>query len=72
MKLEEQTNELRLQSMMKRWESLKETKQLQGISLKDGLGLLLQAEWESRSNAFNNIYFFLLFIFSTSLSKSLS
>lgn len=50
MKLEEQMYELRLQGMMKRWESLKETKQLQGISLKDGLELLLQAEWESRYN----------------------
>lgn len=50
MKLEEQMNDLHLQGMMKRWESLKETKQLQGISLKDGLELLLQAEWESRYN----------------------
>lgn len=47
-KLEQQMNELRLQGMMKRWESLKETKQLQGVSLQDGLELLLQAEWESR------------------------
>lgn len=50
MKLEEQMNDLRLQGMMKRWESLKEAKQLQGLSLKDGLELLLQAEWESRYN----------------------
>jgi len=46
MKLEEQMNDLRLQGMMKRWESLKEAKQLQGLALKDGLELLLQAEWE--------------------------
>ena len=50
MKLEEQMNDLRLQGMMKRWESLKESKQLQGLALKDGLELLLQAEWESRYN----------------------
>lgn len=50
MKLEEQMYHLRLQGMMKRWEGLKEAKQLQGLSLKDGLELLLQAEWESRYN----------------------
>lgn len=50
MKLEEQMYHLRLQGMVKRWEGLKEAKQLQGLSLKDGLELLLQAEWESRYN----------------------
>lgn len=50
MKLEEQMYELRLQGMMKRWESLKETKQIQALSLQDGLELLLQAESETRSN----------------------
>jgi DNA replication protein DnaC len=50
MKLEQQLHDLRLQGMMKRWESLKESKQLQGLSLLEGFGLLLQAESELRYN----------------------
>ena len=50
MKLEEQMYQLRLQGMMKRWESLKETKQIQGLSLQEGLELLLQSEYENRYN----------------------
>lgn len=50
MKLEQQMHDLRLQGMRRRWESLKETKQLQGLSLQDGLELLLQAEAELKYN----------------------
>ena len=50
MKIESQMNDLRLPGMMRRWESLKETKQVHGLSLLEGLELLLQAEAEHRDN----------------------
>ena len=50
MKIESQMNDLRLPGMMRRWESLKETKQVHGLSLLEGLELLLQAEAEDRNN----------------------
>jgi DNA replication protein DnaC len=50
MKIESHMNDLRLPGMMRRWESLKETKQVHGLSLLEGLELLLQAEAEDRNN----------------------
>jgi DNA replication protein DnaC len=50
MKIETQLNDLRLPGMIRRWNSLKETKQLNGLTLQDGLELLLQAEQEYRVN----------------------
>lgn len=50
MKIESQFYELRLPGMLQRWESLKETNQLHGLSLLEGLELLLQAEQEYRVN----------------------
>ena len=50
MKIESQLNDLRLPGMIRRWNSLKEAKQLNGLTLQDGLELLLQAEQEYRVN----------------------
>lgn len=48
MKIEEQMGQLRLAGMRHRYISLSETRQLQNLSLKEGLELLLQAETENR------------------------
>jgi DNA replication protein DnaC len=49
-KIEEQMYHLRFQGMMKRWESLKGTQQIEGLSLTEGLELLLQSEYENCYN----------------------
>lgn len=48
MKIEEQMSQLRLTGMRHRYVSLSETRQLQNLSLREGLELLLQAETENR------------------------
>src|SRR6218665_1854448 len=48
MKIEEHMGQLRLAGMRHRYISLNETRQLQNLSLKEGLELLLQAETENR------------------------
>jgi DNA replication protein DnaC len=50
MKAEQQMYELRLMGMMGRYKSLEETRQIQGLSLQEGLELLFQAETEYRNN----------------------
>lgn len=50
MKIESHLNELHLYGMQQRWQSLKESKDLLGLSLQEGLELLLQAEAELRIN----------------------
>lgn len=50
MKAEQQMYELRLMGMMDRYKSLNETKQIQGLSLQEGLELLFLAETEYRNH----------------------
>jgi DNA replication protein DnaC len=50
MKAEQQMYELRLMRMMGRYKSLEQTRQIQGLSLQEGLELLFQAETEYRNN----------------------
>ena len=50
MKAEQQMYELRLMGMMSRYKSLNETKQIQGLSLQEGLELLFWAETEYRNH----------------------
>lgn len=50
MKAEQQMYELRLMGMMSRYKSLNETKQIQGLSLQEGLELLFLAETEYRNH----------------------
>ncbi len=50
MKIEEHLNNLNLYGMHRRWESLKENHDLMGLSLQEGLELLLQAEAELRAD----------------------
>ena len=50
MKAEQQMFELRLMGMMGRYKSLKETSQIQGLSLQEGLELLFLAETEYRNH----------------------
>ena len=49
MKIQEQMSQLRLLGMKHRYISLQESRQLQNLSLSDGLELLLQAECENRN-----------------------
>ena len=48
--LETQFKELRLQGMSQCWQTLVETRKHHEISLSEGLGLLLQAENQQRTN----------------------
>jgi DNA replication protein DnaC len=50
MKAEQQMYELRLMGMMNRYKSLNETKQIQGLSLQEGLEILFLAETEYRNH----------------------
>jgi DNA replication protein DnaC len=50
MKAEQQMYELRLMGMMNRYKSLSETKQIQGLSLQEGLEILFLAETEYRNH----------------------
>jgi len=50
LKITEQLQTLRLGGMSRMWQSLIETRQYQGLSLSEGLDILLQAEAEERQN----------------------
>jgi DNA replication protein DnaC len=48
--IETQMNKLRLTGMSRSWTALQETRQLHGLSLLEGMELLLQAEEQERNN----------------------
>jgi DNA replication protein DnaC len=48
--IETQMNKLRLTGMARSWTALQETRQLHGLSLLEGMELLLQAEEQERNN----------------------
>jgi DNA replication protein DnaC len=50
MKIESSMQSLRLEGMQRMWNTLTESRQYQGLTLPEGLELLLQAEVESREN----------------------
>jgi len=47
--IESQMSQLRLHGMLKSWNALNESRKLQGLSLQDGMELLLQSEEEERN-----------------------
>ena len=50
MQIESQLSRLRLHGMSRTWQALQETRQQHGLSLSEGLELLLQAEEQDRTN----------------------
>jgi len=48
--IETQMNQLKLHGMLRSWKSLQETRQLHGLTLADGIELLLQGEDQERGN----------------------
>lgn len=50
MKMEENMESLKLYGMIRMWQSLKENRQHHGLSLEEGLELLLQSEKQDRDN----------------------
>ena len=48
--IESQMKQLRLYGMIKSWEALQESRQLHGLSLQEGMEILLQSEEQERNN----------------------
>lgn len=48
--IESQMKQLRLHGMIKSWEALQESRQLHGLSLQEGMEILLQSEEQERNN----------------------